>query len=85
MEAQHKASFQISLDSFSGCGSNPSLRKGKELGYVRERILRKWYQPGRNTVQSEQVTFKKLTKLHLVPKQQSTLDSGVRLDQFSLD
>ena len=47
-------------------------------------MLRSWFQPVRGSVWSEQKVFEKLKNLMLVPEQQSSVDSGVRMDQWAL-
>ncbi len=47
-------------------------------------MLRSWYQPVRGSVWSEHKVFERLKNLSLVPEQQSSVDSGVRVDQWAL-
>ena len=47
-------------------------------------MRREWYQPGRKSVWSEDVAFRKLDGLKLISEQQSAVDSGIRLDQWAL-
>ena len=48
-------------------------------------MLRDWYQPERGYVWVEQKVFDKLNHLKLAPEQQSSVDSGIRIDQWALD
>ena len=47
-------------------------------------MLCDWYQPERNTVWAEPKVFAKLGNLKLAPEQQSSVDSGICLDQWAL-
>ena len=47
-------------------------------------MLQDWFHSQQGTVWSEQRVFGKLQWLKLAPEQQSTVDSGVRVDQFGL-
>ena len=54
------------------------------LGLVRESMLCDRYQPERNSVWAEQKVFDKLIDLKLAPEQQSSVDSGIHIDQWAL-
>ena len=47
-------------------------------------MLQDWFQPQRGTVWSEPRVFGKVKGLRLVPEQHSTVDNGVRVNQFGL-
>merc|ERR1712082_37281 len=47
-------------------------------------MLQSWYQPVLSSVWSEHKVFERLRNLLLVPEQQSSVDSGVRVDQWAL-
>ena len=55
-----------------------------KLGLVGVCMLQDWLQPQRGMVWSEPRVFGKLQGLRLAPEQQSTVDNGVRVDQFGL-
>ncbi len=48
-------------------------------------MLRDWFTPKRNSVWPEAKVNSSLSNLTLVPDQQSTLDSGIHLDQLTLE
>ena len=81
LEAQCRASLQVTLNRFSRNGSRPQGESTRSLGFVGECMLWEWYQPGRKSVWSEDVAFHKLEGLKLTSEQQSAVDSGIRLDQ----
>ena len=85
MEACCKASLLASLEFFSRHSSNPQPQQGRRLGVAGESMLQEMYLPGLNMVWTEVEIMKKMRLLLLVPHQQSALDLGIRLDQFSLD
>ena len=84
MEAESRASHQDTLNFISGHNSRPQEVNSHRLGLVGERMLRDWYQPERGSVWVEQKVFKKLDHLKLAPEQQSSVDSGIRIDQWTL-
>ena len=84
LEAQHRASHQATLDCISGHGSKPQKVSRHHLGFVGERMLHDWYQPEQNTVWAEYKVFAKLINLKLAPEQQSSVDSGICIDQWAL-
>ena len=78
------ASFQDTSNSISGCSYRPQVVNDRKLGLVGVRMLRDWLQPQQGTVWSEQRVIGKLQGLKLAPEQQSTVDTGVKVDQFCL-
>ena len=84
MEAQHRASLQVTLNCFSGHGYIPQGGSTRSLGYVGECMLWEWYQPGHKSVWSEDVAFCILEGLKLALEQQSAVNSGIRLHQWAL-
>ena len=78
---QHRASHLDTLDCISGHCSRPQEVSNHRLGLVGERTLCDWYQPERNSVWAEQKVFDKLINLKLAPEQQSSVDSGIHIDQ----
>ena len=60
LEAKHMASYQATLDCISGHGSKPKGVSKCKLGYVRECMLRDWYQPELNIVWAECKVFGRL-------------------------
>ena len=70
------------MDAISDHSSKPQEVSNHHLGFVRECMLRDWYQPVCGSVWSEHKVFERLRNLLLVPEQQSSLDSGVRVDQW---
>ena len=85
LEARCKASHEATLARVSGCTSNPQPQQGRKLGVVGENMLQEMFLPGQNSIWTEADVLEKLNLLNLVPKQQSTLEYGIRLDQFGLD
>ena len=83
-EAQRRASHQDTLDCISGHSSKPQEVSNHHLGFVGECMLHDRYQPERNSVWAEQKVFDKLIDLKLAPEQQSSVDSGIRFDQWAL-
>ena len=83
-EAQRRASYQDTLECISGCSSKPQKVTNHRLGFVREHILPDWYQLERNSVWAEQKVFDKLNILKLAPEQQSSVDSGIYIEQWAL-
>ena len=81
---ESRASHQDTSDAITGHSSKPQVVSNLRLGLVRERMLRDWFQPERNTVQVESKVNAKLHNLTLVPEQQSAVDSGICLDQWAL-
>ena len=47
-------------------------------------MLCDWYQPEQNSVWVEPKVFDKLIDLKLAPEQQSSVDSGIHIDQWAL-
>ena len=83
-EAVRLASFQDTSNSISGCSYRPQVVSDCKLGLVRVHMLQDWLQPQQGMVWSEQRVISKLQGLKLPPEQQSTVDTGVRVDQFGL-
>ena len=81
---EHRASHQDTYDAITGHSSKPQEVSNHCLGLVRERMLRDWSQPERNTVWVESKVNAKLHNLALVPEQQSAVDSGIHLNQWAL-
>ena len=79
-----RASHQNTSDTITGHSSKPLEVSNRLLGFVRERILHDWYQPEHGSVWAEQKVFDKINNLKLAPEQQSSVDSGIRIDQWVL-
>ena len=58
---------------------------GLILGIVGEDMLQEWFWPCCDSVWSDAVVSEQIKHLHLVPRQQAQLLSGVHLDHFSLN
>ena len=69
----------------AGQGSNFQETSHCHLMVCGQRILRDWFTPRRNTVWPEAKVNSSLGKLASVSDQQSILDSGIRLDQWTLE
>ena len=63
LEAQHRASFQSTLDRLSRQGSRPQGESTRALRFDRVRMLSEWYQSGCKSVWTEDVALKKLDGL----------------------
>ena len=83
-EAERVASLGNTSNSISGRSYRPQGVSHPKLGLVGVHMLQDWFQTQQGTVWSEPRVFGKLQGLKLAPEQQSTVDSGVRVDQFGL-
>ena len=83
-EIRERSTLLNTSDAISGHSSNPQKVSNHHLGIVREHMLRSWYQLVGGSVWSEHKVVERLRKLSLVPEQQSSVDSGVRVDQWAL-
>ena len=72
------------LYAISGQGSSSQETSHRCLGVCGQCMLRDWFMPKRNSVWPEVKVNSSLSNLVLVPDQQSTLDSGICLDQWTL-
>ena len=84
-EAENNASNRKTLDYLSGHGSRPRNVSKYKLKLLGESLLQGRFQPEQNTVWSEQKLLCKLKGLKLTPEQQSLVDSGIQMDQWTLD
>ena len=82
-ELKKESSFLEIVEAIT-CHCSNSQASNHRLGVVREHMLRSWYQPVRGSVWSEHKVFERLRNLSLVPEQQSSVDSGVRVDQWAI-
>ncbi len=83
-ELKERSTLLDTSDAISGHCSNPQEASNRRLGVVGECMLRSWYQPVRGSVWSEHKVFERLRNLSLVPEQQSSVDSGVQVDQWAI-
>ena len=83
-ELKKESSFLDTAEAISCHCSNPQEASNRCLGVVGEHMLRSWYQPVHGSVWLEHKVFERLRNLSLVPEQQSSVDSGVRMDQWAL-
>ena len=82
-EMRGRSTLLATSDAISSHSSNPQEVSNHCLGIVGERMLRSWYQQVRGSVWSEHKVFERLKNLLLVPEQQSSMDSGVPVDQWA--
>ena len=78
-EMRERSTLLDTSDTISGFSSNSQENK-RFLGVVGECMLQSWFQPVHGSVWSEHKVFERLKNLLLVPKQQSSVDSGVRVN-----
>ena len=83
-ELKERSTLLDTSDAISGHCSNPQEASNCCLGVFRERILRSWYKPVPGSVWLEHKVFERLRNLSLVPEHQSSVDSGVQVDQWAL-
>ena len=83
-EAWLRASHQDTSDTISGHSSKPLEERNSHLEFVGECMLCDWYQRECGSVWAEQKFFDRLKSLTLAPEQQSSVDSGIRFDQWVL-
>ena len=79
---EHRACHLDTESSISGQGFSS---QDTGLGVCGQRMLRDWFTPKRNSVWPEAKVNSSLSNLVLVLDQQSTLDSGIHLDQWTLE
>ena len=82
---EHRACHLDTLYAILGQGSSSQETSHCHLGVCGQHMLRDWFMPKRNSVWPEAKVNSSLSNLALVPDQQSTLDSGIRLDQWTLE
>ena len=83
-EMERRACHLDTSNAIAGQGSN-SQETNRHLGVCGQHMLRDWFTPRRNTVWPETKVNSSLGKLALVLDQQSILDCGIRLDQWTLE
>ena len=71
-------------NAIAGQGPNTQDTSHRRLGVCGQRMLRDWFAPRRNTVWPEAKVNASLGKLALLSDQQSILDYGICLDQWTL-
>ena len=79
---RERSTLLDTLDAIS-CFSSNSQEDKRRLGVVGECMLQSWFQPERGSVWPEHKVFEKIENLTLVPEQQSSVDSGVQVDQWA--
>ena len=83
-EMKQRVSLLDTSDAISGPSSSTQEVSNRHLGVVGEHMLCDWYQPEKNTVWAEPKVFKKLSDLKLALEQQSSVDIGIRANQWAL-
>ena len=83
-EVKERANLLDTSDAISGRSSKSQEVSNRRLGFVGERMLCDWYQPVWGSVWPEHRVFDRLKGLTLAPEQQSSVDSGVHVNQWAL-
>ena len=84
-EMERTACHLDTSNAIAGQGPNTQETSHRHLGVCGQRMLRDWFQPKRNSVWPEAKVNGCLHNLTLVPEQQSAFDSGIHLDQWTLE
>ena len=84
-EMEQRACHLDTSNVIAGQGSNSQETSHRCLGVFGQRMLRDWFKPKRNSVWPEAKVNSSLSNLALVSDQQLILDSGIRLDQWTLE
>ena len=82
---KRRASHLDTSKVIMGHSSSSQEVSNRHLGVCGERMLQDWFQPKRNSVWPEAKFKVCLQNLVLVSEQQSAVDSGIRLDQWTLE
>ena len=82
---KRRASHLDTSNAITGHSSSSQEVSNRRLGVCGQRMLQDWFQPKRNSGLLEAKVKACLHNLALVPEQQSALDSGIRLDQWTLE
>ena len=80
---EHRACHLDTTYAISGQGSSSQETSHCRLGVFGQHMLRNWFTPKRNSVWPKAKVNSSLSNLALVPDQQSTLEFGICLDQWT--